>query len=252
MAGMVRADRQRPGDKIQSLDESSFDAWIKFWKSGQQAYNSESDYYGKGASASLLLDLEIRQRSNNRHSLDDVMRTLYQRFPLAGGHGYTVDDIQKVAGEFAGSSLKTFFDDYVHGTVPLDWESALRYAGLDLQARDSERKPWLGVWTSDQNGRTRINMVVAGSPAYDAGLDFGDEILAVNGRRVRSSDLQERIAEFKPGDKVKITLLREDTLREFEVALRLEDIPPYKIVKVEKPTDLQKAIYESWLKTKWE
>jgi predicted metalloprotease with PDZ domain len=252
IAGWVQGDRQRPGDKIQSLDESSFDAWIKFWKELQQSYNSESDYYGKGANVSLLLDLEIRQRSNNKHSLDDVMRTLYQRFPLADGRGYTDDDLQKVSEELAGSSLKTFFDNYVHGTAPLDWETALRYAGLDLRARNAERKTWLGVWTSDQNGRARVNVVVAGSPAYEAGLDYGDEILAIDGCRVRSSELQDRIGEYKPGDKVKITLFREDELREFDVTLRLQDVPPYKIVKVEKPTDLQKAIYESWLRTKWE
>jgi predicted metalloprotease with PDZ domain len=252
IAHMVQGDRQRPGDKIQSLDGSSFDAWIKFWKGLQQGYNSESDYYGKGANVSLLLDLEIRQRSNNKYSLDDVMRTLYQRFPLAGGRGYTDDDVQKVSEEFAGSSFKTFFDNYVHGTAPLAWETALRYAGLDLQAKDAARKTWLGVWTSDQNGRARVNGVIAGSPAYEAGLDYGDEILAIDGQRIRSSDLQNRIAEFKPGDKVKISLFRGDELREFDVTLRLQDVPPYKIVKVEKPTDLQKAIYESWLRTKWE
>jgi len=252
IAHMVQGDRQRPGDKIQSLDESSFDAWIKFWKNLQQAYNSESDYYGKGADVSLLLDLEIRQRSNNKHSLDDVMRALYQRFPLAGGRGYTDDDLQRVSEEFAGSSLKTFFDNYVHGTAPLDWETALRYAGLDLQPRDAERKTWLGVWTSDQSGRARVNVVVAGSPAYEAGLDYGDEILAIDGQRIRSSDLQDRIAEYKPGDAVKITLFRGDKLREFDVTLRLQDVPPYRIVRVEKPTDLQRAIYESWLGKKSE
>jgi predicted metalloprotease with PDZ domain len=252
IARMVQGDRQRPGDKIQSLDESSFDAWIKFWKERQQAYNSESDYYGKGEDVSLLLDLEIRQRSKNKYSLDDVMRTLYHRFPLAGGVGYTDDDVEKIAEEFAGSSLKKFFDDYVHGTTPLDWETALRYAGLDLQPKDAERKTWLGVWTSDQDGRARVNVVVAGSPAYEAGLDYGDEILAIDGERVRSGDLQSRVAEYKPGETVKITLFRRDELREFNVTLRLQDVPPYKIVNVEHPTDLQKAIYESWLKTTWE
>jgi predicted metalloprotease with PDZ domain len=251
LAGTVQYDRQRPGNKIQSLSESSFDAWVKFWKGGQQSFNSESDYYGKGSGVSLLLDLEIRQRSNNRHSLDDVMRALYHRFPLTG-KGYTVDDLQKISEEFAGSSLKSFFDGYVHGTAPLDWETTLRYAGLDLQALDSERKPWLGAQAYDQNGRTMVRGILAGSPAYDAGLDIGDEILAINGRRVRSSELQDRVAEFKAGDKVKVTFFRDDVLRDLEVTLRLQDVPPYKVIKIASPTPLQKSIYESWLKTKWE
>ena len=251
LAGTVQYDRQRPGNRIQSLSESSFDAWIKFWKGGQQSFNAESDYYGKGSSVSMLLDLEIRQRSNNNHSLDDVMRALYHRFPLSG-KGYTVDDLQKISEEFAGSSFKNFFDNYIHGTTPLDWETTLRYAGLDLQALDSERKPWLGAQTYDQNGKSMVHGILAGSPAYDAGIDIGDEILAINGRRVRSSELQDRIAEFKAGDKVKVTFFRDDVLRELEVTLRLQDVPSYKVVKTANPTPLQKSIYESWLKTKWE
>lgn len=251
LASGIQSDRQRPGNKVQSVTESSFDAWIKLWKSNQQSYNSESDYYGKGSDVSLVLDLEIRQRSKNKYSLDDVMRTLYRRFPLSG-KGYTVDDVRTIAEDLAGGSLQSLFDNYVFGTTAIDWESTLRYAGLELQARDSERKTWLGLQSSDHNGRARVWGVIAGSPAYDAGLDIGDEILAINGRLVRSSDLQERIAEFKPGEKVKITLFREDMLREFEVALRLQDVPPYRVVKSAQPTPLQKSIFESWLKAKWE
>jgi predicted metalloprotease with PDZ domain len=251
LASGVQSDRQRPGNKVQSVTESSFDAWIKLWKNNQQSYNSETDYYGKGSDVSLLLDLEIRQRSKNNYSLDDVMRTLYRRFPLSG-KGYTVDDVRTIAEDLAGGSLQSLFDNYVFGTTAIDWESTLRYAGLELQAKDSERKTWLGLQSSDQNGRARASGVIAGSPAYDAGLDLGDEILAINGRRVRSSDLQERIAEFKPGEKVKISLFREDTLREFEIVLRLQDVPPYRVVKSAQPTPLQKSIFESWLKTKWE
>ena len=251
LAGTVQYDRQRPGNKVQSLSESSYDAWVKFWKGGQQSFNAESDYYGKGSAVSMLLDLEIRQRSGNKHSLDDVMRAMYHRFPLTG-KGYTVDDLQRTAEEFGGSSFKSFFDNYVHGTVPLDWETILRYAGLDLQALDSERKPWLGAQTYDQGGRTMVRGILTDSPAFDAGLDIGDELLAVNGKRVRNSDLQDRIAEFKPGDKVKVTFFRDDALRECEVTLRLQNVPSYKVVKTASPTPLQKSIYESWLKTKWE
>jgi predicted metalloprotease with PDZ domain len=97
-----------------------------------------------------------------------------------------------------------------------------------------------------------VRGVLTGSPAYDAGIDIGDEILAINGRRVRNSELQERISEFKAGDKVKVTFFREDVLRELEVPLRLQEVPSYKVVKSPTPTPLQKSIYESWLKTKWE
>jgi predicted metalloprotease with PDZ domain len=178
------------------------------------------------------------------------MRALYRRFPL-GKKGYTVDDLQKISEEFAGSSLKVFFDNYVHGTTPLDWEKSLLYAGLDLRAKDSDGKPWLGAQTMDQSGRLLVRGVVIGSPASEARLDIGDEIVALNGKRVRSTDFQERITECKAGDVVKLTVFRDDALREIPVTLRLPDVPSYSVTKVDQPTSLQKAIYESLLKTTW-
>jgi predicted metalloprotease with PDZ domain len=108
------------------------------------------------------------------------------------------------------------------------------------------------MMTADRENRTRVMSVTAGSPAYDAGVDLGDEIVALNGLRVRTSDLQDRLTDYKPGDKVKLTVLRRDRLREFEITLRLQDVPPYRVTKVEQPSPLQKSIFESWLKTTWE
>jgi len=249
VASGVQGDRMRPGNRIQSVTESSFDAWVKYWRGRQNAYNAESDYYNKGSHVSLLLDLEIRHDSNNKHSLDDVMRTMFERFPL--GKGYTVDDFQKVSEEMAGADLSPFFADYVHGTTPIPWEKFLGYAGLDLERKDTLPRPWLGVLTTERDNQTRIYSVVAGSPAYDAGLDVDDEILALDGYRVRSSDLTNRIAEMKAGDTVGVTVFRNDKLREFKVILRNQEFPGYRIVKVANPTELQKKIYEDWLKTSW-
>jgi predicted metalloprotease with PDZ domain len=247
----VLNDRQRPGNQIQSVWESGFDAWIKFWKEHPQAFNSESNYYDKGSNVSCVLDLEIRHHSNNNYSLDDVLRTLYKRFPLGGG-GYTVDDFESVAEKLAGTSLRKFFDDYVTGTTPIDWERYLGYAGLTLQAKNSDRKVSLGMVTTDQESKTIVTRIPAGSPAYEAGVDLDDEIIALNGLRARTGDLTERLADYKPGDKVKLTVFRGDRLRDFEIALRLQDVPPYKVIRVEQPTPLQKLIFESWLKTHWE
>jgi predicted metalloprotease with PDZ domain len=94
--------------------------------------------------------------------------------------------------------------------------------------------------------------ITAGSPAYDAGVDVGDEVVALNSLRVRTSDFQDRLADYKPGDKVKLAVFRRDRIREFEITLRLQDVPAYEVSKVEQPTPLQKSIFESWLKTTWE
>ena len=250
LAGQIRGNRMRPGNRIQPVSESSFDAWVKYWKGNRNSYNAESDYYDVGSDASMLIDLEIRNRSKNKHSLDDVMRAMYKRFPW-NGSGYTVDDFRKVCEEFAGGSFKQFFDDFIFGTKPLQWEKALAYAGLDVTATE-DSKPYLGVAAYDRGDRTSFYRVVAGSPAYNAGLNANDELIALNGYRVRSSELNDRIGEMKPGDVVTVTVMRDGMLREFKVTLASNPVPEYTVTKTKNPTSLQKAIYESWLKTTWD
>jgi predicted metalloprotease with PDZ domain len=116
-----------------------------------------------------------------------------------------------------------------------------------MESASPEKKPWLGLTAVDEGGRTRITRVVAGSPAYEAGLDVDDEILALNGYKVRSADLAARISEMQEGEKVKLTVFRDDKLREFEVIVRLPATPSVRVVKMEKPNALQRATYESWL-----
>jgi predicted metalloprotease with PDZ domain len=248
LAQAIRGDRQRPGNAVQSISESSFDAWVKFWRGTEQSFNAESDYYGKGATVSMILDLEIRNRSANAHSLDDVLREMYRRFPLSGP-GYTLNDFQRVAEEISGENLKTFFDDYVYGTKPLPWEDHLAYAGLQLVPKDSSAAPWIGITTQDAGEKTKVTRVSAGSPAYQAGLDINDEILALNGYRVRTSDITDRIAEFKAGDSITLTVFRNDRLREFKVTVVNSLVPAYKIARTPNPTDHQQQIYQSWLRS---
>lgn len=248
--GTVQADRQRPGNKVQSINESSFDAWVKFWQGTEDSYNTETDYYGKGANVSMLLDLEIRHRSNNRHSFDDLMRTMYRRFPL-NGPGYTVADFQRVAEELAGGSLEKFFNDYVSGVQPIDWERYLGYAGLLLTPKAAPPTPWLGIATPEVGDRTVINRIVEGSPAYEAGLNIRDEIVALDGRRLRPSEVRTRIADLTVGDSVTITVFRGDRLRDFKVMVQAQPVPSYQVTQVETPTSLQRSIYEGWLGTKW-
>lgn len=250
LAGVVQGDRQRPGNLYQSLAEASFDAWVKYWKGTEQAYNFESDYYGKGAEVSFLLDVEIRRRSENTHSLDDVLRAMYNRFPLSGG-GYTLKDFQLVAEEFGGGTLQKFFEDFVYGTTPIPWEEFLSHAGLQLLPKDSVKKAWLGVSTSDVGEKTKVTRIQAGSPAYVAGLDNGDEVLALNGVRVRTSDLNDRVSEMKPGDTATFTVFRNDRLREFNITLTSQPVPSYKLEKLPSPSALQKEIYQSWLHAGW-
>ncbi len=247
---IVQEDRARTGNAVQSLNESSYDAWIKFWRPLQNSYNAQSDYYSKGAYVSMLLDLEIRQRSQNKFSLDDVMAAMYKNFPLTSS-GYTVTDFQKVAEQCAGVRLEEFFAGYVRGTKAIPWEIFLFYAGLELKTTAAVSTPSLGATLQDVGEKTKITRIISNSPAEQNGLEVDDEILAFNSIRVRAAELNERIKELHEGEKATLTIFRNDILKEITITARVFGTSTYTIKKNEKPTPLQISIYESWLKEKW-
>jgi predicted metalloprotease with PDZ domain len=250
LATMIRNDKARPGRNIQSVAESSFDAWVKLWKNSPNAFNAEVDYYEKGEQVSLLLDLELRQRSENRASFDDALRALYKKFPL-GKRGYTNADVQKAAEELTKSSFADFFRDYVYGKKEIDFAGFLAYAGLEVvEKKRDNAAPDLGILVASAGERSIIRRVTAGSPAQVAGLDLEDELLALNSKRVRSSDLNERLKDYQPGDKVTLTVFRDEQLRDFEITLSAPALD-YQVQRVKEPGDLQKKIYSSWLGAEW-
>ncbi|HUL43301.1 MAG TPA: PDZ domain-containing protein [Bacteroidota bacterium] len=246
----VSSDRNRPGNLLEPVAEASFDTWIDGLKGQQQSYNSSSDIYERGSHVSCVLDLEIRQKTSNKCSLDEVMREMYRRFPLDGS-GYTLTDLQRVITELSGWNCAAFFGDYIYGTKPLPWDSALAHAGLSLTCTDTAARAWMGVSVYDAGGSTKVGSIVAGSPAYQSGLDVGDELLAFNDYRVRSNSFGDRIGELKPGDKVVLTVFHDDVLRAIPVTLGTAPRMSYSVAQVQNPTDLQKLIFENWLGMSW-
>jgi predicted metalloprotease with PDZ domain len=223
---------------------------VKFWKNTPNKFNAESDYYAKGSYVCLVLDLEIRNTSNNRHSLDDVFKTMYERFPL-DETGYTNEDFRKTSEEFAGVSLKQFFDEYVFGTRPIEWEKYLSYAGLELKSDDSTIVPMVGLRTDRRGDKIVIDEVLTGSSAEKSGLMSGDEIIAYDGERLSLEEMDKLIKGLKSGDKVTLTVFRADKLKEFTLKLEEKKLANYYIEKTANPTALHKSIYEDWLEVKW-
>ncbi len=245
----------RPGAAVQSLEESSFDAWIKFNKSTPDSVNTTVSFYSKGALVSLMLDMEIRRRSNNEHSMDDLMRLLYERYPITADRGYSPDDVIAIAEELAGSDLTSFFDANVAGTAPLAMADALSAAGLELTFDEARRddddshpalQPFLGLSLS---GNT-VRSLRTDSPAYAAGFMAGDEIIAINGERLRGS-IDAAISEYEPHESIVITFFRRDELQAKSITLGAKPDGTWKIDYVDEPTELQRTIYESWIKQPW-
>jgi predicted metalloprotease with PDZ domain len=237
-----------PGRKEQTVEESSFDTWIKFYRQDENSINSQVSYYDKGAILGLLLDLEIRQRSKNAKSLDDVMRYLYVEF-FKKNRNYTPADFQKACELMAGSNLEDFFNRYVRGTEELNYSVALEAAGLrlDTTSTGADEKVAFGADVADEEGRLMVRRVYAGSPAYEQGLNSGDQIVALDNMRVTKDFFTARMAEKKPGDLVTLTIFRFDDLSNLLIKLGERREGTYRIVPLPNQTEAQKRVYRSWL-----
>jgi predicted metalloprotease with PDZ domain len=209
-------------------------------------------YYDKGAILGLLLDLEIRKRSNNAKSLDDVMRYLYTEF-YKKNRNYGSADFQKACELMAGASLEDFFSKYVRGKEELDYNAALEAAGLRLDttappgANVSVDTVFFGADLVDAGERLMVSRVYAGSPAYEQGLNSGDQIVALNNMRVTKDFFNTRLAEKKPGDLINLTIFRFDDLSTLLIKLGPRRDGSYRIVPLPNPTEAQKRAYRSWL-----
>jgi predicted metalloprotease with PDZ domain len=246
----VDEDRRRPGNKVQSVADSSFDAWVKFWRRCPDAYIAESDYYAKGSYVCLILDLEIRNATVNRYSLDNVLKVMYERYPL-DVKGYTNSDFMGVCGEFTGTNFENFFKNYVYGTSPIDWEKYLLYAGLELVSAENNTQPVLGLFPSKKEDKIVIENVMTGSPADKYGMKKGDEIAACDGAKMSYEGLDKKIKEMKTGDSISFAFFRRNKLLKVSLVFEERSTVTYKINKTENPTKLQKDIFEKWLEIKW-
>ena len=234
-----------PGRKVQPLSESSFDAWIKLYRPDANSANSQISYYLKGAMVSLLLDLLIRAKHRNQRSLDDVMRQMWQQFGKAE-IGFNPEQLEAVIESVAGIDLKDFFQRYLHGTEELPFNEYLAPFGLQLVA-DFEEEPYLGMKVATENGRETIKFVEAGSPAQKAGIDPGDELLAINGIKVTANNLSDRLKDFQPKDTIEVAVFHQDLLRCVNVTLADPRATRYQVIPLHNPDSVQQENLAGWL-----
>ncbi len=245
-ASQIQALQERPGRFEASLEEASFDAWIKYYRQDENAVNNQISYYDKGELVNFLLDLEIRASSKGAKSLDDVMRYLYNEF-YKKNKNYTPEDYQKISEMMAGKSLDDFFSKYVRGHDEIDYDSILGGIGLQLKNNKGRETTYLGANLRQDGERLTVTSVLKETPAYEQGLNANDQIIAVDGIRANQTFLQSYLGEKKVGEKVKLTIFRFDELREMEIILGGRARAAYLIAPLENPSDEQKMIYKNYL-----
>ncbi len=210
----------------QSVEESSFDAWTKFYKKDANAPNAIVSYYAKGSLIALALDLKLRTGTDGRVSLDDVMKACWERWG-EGGEGMPEDGFETVAAEVSRLGLEDFFDAAVRGTGELPLESLLATHGIAYNLRlasgssdkggrkledSKQRSVWLGATLTAADGKSTFASVINGGPAELAGIAPGDEAVALDGLQLTSANADGRLKAYRDGDEVELVVFRGDEL----------------------------------------
>ena len=233
--------RKTPGRQVQSLSESSFDAWIKYYRQDENTPNAVVSYYTKGALFGLALDLTLR--AGGKATLDAVMQALWQRHGLTG-LGVGDEDIRRIAEELSGLSLKRFFADYTDGTRELPLERLLATAGLRLEwIPDPKAKHGvdLGIRTRVENNEVVLAAVHPGGAAHAAGLSAGDTLVALDGLRITPATFDALLARQRPGNTVGVHAFRRDELLQTTVTLAPPVADTARLTLASKPNALRRA-----------
>lgn len=197
-----------PGRKFHSLDDSSFNSWIKLYRPDENTNNSSISYYLKGGIVFFALNILLAKKNK---SINDVLSALWKDYKENPNRGVNSDQVFKIVEDVGGADIREKFEVMTSTTQELDLESICLEAGLKLEWDNSET-PWLGLDVEHSGDRVIVRTVILDGPGYKAGINAGDEIIAVNGMRV----LKDRYSDFakfmKVNETYTVTISRLATL----------------------------------------
>ena len=214
-----------PGRHKQSVAESSFDAWTRYYKQDENAANAIISYYTKGALVALALDLTIRQQTDQQRSLDDVMRLLWERYGRDFYQGQPVGLSEKsfpsLVRDATGVDLTQEINRWAYGREDLPLKQLLATQGVRLEWEAANAKPSLDLRTRKQGEHIVVSVVIEGGAAHQAGISAHDVLVAIDGVRLDSgaNTLEIILARYQPGQKIQVHVFRRDELRCVELTL---------------------------------
>ena len=217
LARQINELESRPANRWQSAEQSSLDTWLDKY----DYYNGPEfsvSYYTKGQVLGDLLDILIRDRTENTKSLDDVLRKMNEDFGEEGRPYRDSLDVRLTAEAIAGGSFEDFFRKYVANAEPFPYVPVLAKAGLLLQRQEIVRADLGFSFERDASGSSMVRLVVPGTPAERAGLQVGDELTQFNGENVPRR-VESWLRNKKPGETLKLGVLRNEHPLEFSFVL---------------------------------
>ena len=221
-----------PGRLKQSLADSSFDAWTKYYQADENTPNAVVSYYGKGALLALGLDLKIRAFTNNQKSLDDLMRLIWKI------HGVTLDGIAEdglddlmrtLLGAGFNTTWNEFKSRYIFGTEDIPIQKWIDSKFITVKQKKHSKleqiKLQFGMRHSDSNGWLKVTHVLDGGAAQLAGLATGDLLASINGERITAARWDKVLSSLITGQIIQICFYRDDLEHECMTVLEDDQIP---------------------------
>ncbi|WP_187264656.1 M61 family metallopeptidase [Pontibacter beigongshangensis] len=231
-----------------SVADSSFDLWLDGYKAGIP--DRKVSIYVKGALTALLLDLQLRQATNNHGTLDQVLMRLWNDLGKKD-KGYSEQDYERLVAEVAGSSFKEYFEKYIYGTAPIEvpLTEALHYVACTLKKTESQllSEQLYGFKTVADGTTVKVTAIAPDSPAHQV-LSVDDELIALNDRKLEQN-LQPLLHTTDTAAPIAITLFRDKRLRTVQLQPNGQTFyPKYTIEKREEATEQEKENFRLWLK----
>ncbi|MCL2658708.1 MAG: PDZ domain-containing protein [Betaproteobacteria bacterium] len=218
LAKTLGAVRRGGGRLVQSVAESSFDAWIKYYRQDENAPNAIVSYYAKGSLIALALDLHIRAKTEGAASLDDLMRLLWSRFGETGV-GVPENALPALFKEACGVDISRLLAAAVDGVGDLPLDKLLKPFGVHLAWKAESEQPEIGAKLGSEGEMLKFVQIFNGGPAHRAGLSAGDLLIAVDGLRVKAGGLEKLLACHVAGDRLRLHIFRRDELMKLELTL---------------------------------
>jgi len=230
--------------EVQTVTESSFDAWIKYYRQDENSINTVTSYYIKGGLLTMIMDFRIIVATKGKRTFDDVMRGLYKLYRERPDDGVTRREFLDIVNEVSGKNLDRFFKDYFDGLKTVSWKKEFEPFGVDVK-RISNKRNYLGVILKKSGGKVVVQGIAEDSPAYHGTLQAKDEIIAINGSRITAAG---QLDDFLAEKKLCIIFSRHGRVYEESLTLKESSKSPYILKIKEKITSAQKRNLKKFLR----
>jgi predicted metalloprotease with PDZ domain len=224
-----------PGHQNQSVSESSFEAWTKYYRQDENAPNAIVSYYTKGALVAFCLDSTIRKQTQGAKSLDDVMRLMWQQKGLTG-EGLQEDEFPALIEQATGLNLSSAIAQWTQSTDPLPLETCLAHFGYALKQASNEQAVYFGMVGTFKPEGLCVKQVINGGPAHQAGISAGDVLVAINSKRLTETQHQRALQGAQIGETLNLIGFRADRLMHFELVAAAPRTNEWEIERIKNAT----------------